>query len=131
MEEIFDSAGKKNDRVGDQEHQGAGAKQEQKIPPAKRWIFLSVRWQIVIEKNQSQIMWKIFGCQHQSKACASGDVPFPVRLRVLSSIDCARFLRPNVEVVPKPGKEHEEGVLFGKTIIDNCNCSGGPKQGAQ
>src|SRR5258708_20329824 len=76
-------------------------------------------------------MWKIFRCQHQSKACTSGDVPFPVRLHVLSSIDCACFLRPNVEVVPKPGKEHEEGILFRKTVIDNCNCSGGPKQGAQ
>ncbi len=51
VQHVWDSAGSKNDWVGDQEHQGACAQQEHEVPPAKRWIFLSVQGQEVIEEN--------------------------------------------------------------------------------
>src|SRR6266478_6258660 len=76
-------------------------------------------------------MWKIFRSQHQAKACASGGVPFRIRFHVLSNIDRTCLLRPNIKVVAKPGKEHEQGVLFRKAVIHDCNRSGGPKQAAQ
>ncbi len=50
---------------------------------------------------------------------------------MLSNLDRAGLLRPNIEVVSKPGKEHEQGVLFRKAVIHDRDGSGGPKHRAQ
>src|SRR6266699_3813625 len=127
VEHIHQGAGLKDYRVKKKEQQSTCAEDEKCVAPAARRVLLFVSIEGVEKKVQAQVMWEVFGSQHEAKARAARAV-IPFRL---SSAGRSGFFCPEIKVVSKPGEENEERVLLGHAVIHNGDGSDRPKQGAE